>query len=306
VIIINKIILLILQLIIIINKMKNLLFTVFLMTSLLLYSQENDIKPFSVKVVVDNDQMKVCENHWKYDTIFLEKTNEYVHLQVWCTRGSDNFRWLSQEMKLHKSENPGTERAFFSISEPGRDSSYPTIMYNTGQKVLYYDNYQTGDVLGYDSNGKLYFTYQIKDGYLHGQFEVFYPTGELFSIGQYYEHAKTGLWVWFYPARKVMMEGNYLPEITMYNFKLGEKETRVNKYGKKFTFIENIDYSKFQNELPSHLQFIKLFPVVIDYRDKTWVIYNKQGEVAYKKKYKNTPQSCDWEFDQYCIIELKK
>ena len=257
-----------------------------------------------IRNVTEEGKPITCKKSFDYDTVFLVQDENYVHLRIFATSISTQRKFLFIEQKLHKSMNILDAPHTFSAFGYSNNSKKSELTFSARYRVRSYQDYRTGVVLKFDTNGCIHFIYNIKDGYLHGNYYQFYSDSVLFCKGRYRNHAKSGFWKYYYNNGNLMMKGKYYPEVMAFDAELIAGKLVVKAYGKKNSFLRELSLNEFND-------IIKLLnvdgsgcPTVIDYRNKEWVIYKRNSEVAQKKTYNKTPVEADWGFVKYCMTGL--
>lgn len=155
----------------------------------------------------------------------------------------------------------------------------------------HYQNYLTGSIslaksIEIKKSKKPYVEYlNFKDGYLNGDYALYYPNGSPAVMGFYYQGVRSGLWQFYHDNGRLLSKGYYENDTKTI---IPANEGQLAVYGKGFQFEELIPENEasllYQRTMNSTNP--TSFPAVLFFRKGKWDVYNDKGILIRKQKFR--------------------
>jgi antitoxin component YwqK of YwqJK toxin-antitoxin module len=217
---------------------------------------------------------------YSLDTFFNIISDTFVSFQLYVLN-DDERKNLLLKADLLKSEKNSLGNFVSMFHKINGDQ----VITNTGPFKLF-DAYQSGQIelLMTDS---IMIRMNLKNGYLDGTWESFFPNGQLMAEGVFKKHARAGLWSFYYENGVPMVQGSYYPDVLIFTQHDDDYIVLGKEYKIKKQFSSEEDFEKLLNKYLKRYNAASCpYPKVFYHPHGIWKFYNKKGEAIGEVKYK--------------------
>jgi antitoxin component YwqK of YwqJK toxin-antitoxin module len=246
------------------------------------FSQPDSSSQFII-INTDNQATSNCKKG-VFDTLIdIHTPAKYKarHVIIWNNQDTQILRTFNVVASVSSLEKVYYRSDFLtdSSSSYGFTEFYHFRNYKTGAVSLTQTNVRANPKAAYQEY------LNFKDGYLEGDYALYYPNGMPAVIGFYHENIRSGVWQFFHDNGTLLTKGYYDDWVMTF---IEKNDDHIRIYGRKNEILETVTKEKALKHIEAYYNSSNPegIPGVYFFRIGKWTVFDKEGNPIRKQKYR--------------------